>query len=188
MDFVMPDVDTELVSLLRQAKKTPMSFVFVAKGTEGKLLLNKKKISAKEANEAKKECGGGTIYQGRCQEQDGTLMFETAKQPPNTLAKQLKTIIKRDAGLTLPVDVRQAEDLEDEEAGSESTEPGKQTEGTIPPPPPPPPLPQEGGAMLKRLNAMSAGIKAALAGPEAARVQTLVSTVNGLIKNKDFVQ
>ena len=34
---------------------------------------------------------------------------------------------------------------------------------------------------------MAADIKAALAGPNKARVQALFVTVNGLIKNKDFV-
>jgi hypothetical protein len=43
-------------------------------------------------------------------------------------------------------------------------------------------------AVMKRLNALAAGIKAALAGPNAARVQALVVAVNGLVKNNDFAQ
>ncbi len=54
-------------------------------------------------------------------------------------------------------------------------------------PPSPPPLAPEGGAdVVRRLNAISGNIKAALAGPGKARVQNLVVSVNGAIKNKDF--
>ena len=47
-----------------------MFFALVAKGSEGKLLVDKKNISAKETADAKKECGGGTIYKGRCTGED----------------------------------------------------------------------------------------------------------------------
>src|SRR5262249_26969180 len=51
------------------------------------------------------------------------------------------------------------------------------------------PTPSQGGAeAIRRLNAMSGDIKAALTGPNKARVQTLFVSVNGLIKSKDFVQ
>jgi hypothetical protein len=54
--------------------------------------------------------------------------------------------------------------------------------------PPAPPAPQGGAELMKRLNAMSPGIKVALVGPDKARVQALFVSVNGLIKNKDFVK
>ena len=45
----MPDVDSELVTALRQAKANPMFFAFVAKGaSDGALIVSKKKIAAKK--------------------------------------------------------------------------------------------------------------------------------------------
>src|SRR5262249_43622945 len=54
-----------------------------------------------------------------------------------------------------------------------------------PPKAPPPPPPPDGAraAVIKRLNGLTPGLKAALAGPNAARVQALLGAVNGLIKN-----
>src|SRR5262249_55253601 len=60
--------------------------------------------------------------------------------------------------------------------------------GGAPPPPPPPPPDGARAGVVKRLNALTAGVKAALNGPDAARIQTLLMSVNGLIKNKDFAQ
>ena len=62
----MAEVDSKLAASLKQSKINPMSFVFVAKGNEGKLILDKKKISNKVADDAKKNCGGGHIVRGRC--------------------------------------------------------------------------------------------------------------------------
>jgi hypothetical protein len=52
----------------------------------------------------------------------------------------------------------------------------------------PPPPPDAKAAVMKRLGGLTAAIKAALAGPNAARVQTLFGAINGLVKNNDFVQ
>jgi hypothetical protein len=41
---------------------------------------------------------------------------------------------------------------------------------------------------MKRLNALSGAIRAALNGPDKAQVQTLFVSVNGLIKKKDFAK
>src|SRR5262245_14925849 len=65
---------------------------------------------------------------------------------------------------------------------------GKPTLTAPPPPPPPPPPDGARAAVLKRLNGLTPGVKAALAGPSAARVQALLGAVNGLIKNSDFAQ
>src|SRR5205823_6260996 len=73
----------------------------VAKGTEGKLLVDKKKISPKDAADAKKECGGGIIYKGRCKGEEGLLVFEIGKEPPGNLNALTKKTIKQTAGLTL---------------------------------------------------------------------------------------
>src|SRR5690242_17303880 len=118
----MAEIDTELAAALRQAKKLTMYFAFVAKSaSDGVLLVKKKKVPLKEINEAKKATGGKKVFTGRCIAGDGTLIFELPKEPPSTLAKQLKTTIKQDAGMMLAVETRVAADLEDdEEQGSET--------------------------------------------------------------------
>src|SRR4051812_29045803 len=108
--------DPKLTSTLRDALKKPISFAFVANGNDGSLLADKKKVPAAEATAARKELGGGTIIKGRCVGENGTLVFEVGKQPPATLAALIKKIIKRDAGLTHPVEIRVAADLAAEES------------------------------------------------------------------------
>src|ERR1019366_2138823 len=249
-----------LATSLKQAKTKPMFFAFVAKGTEGKLLVDKKKISPKAAAEAKKECGGGTIYQGRCTGEEGKMVFEVGKEVPPTLSALTKKIIKQNAGLMLDVEYRVAPDVEAEENETESEEAGNPSAAAPPPPAPPAAVPEAnkaalefatrlkalqpllqkveavnkvlttqakaqiaegnkaflakqyeaanadldraeamlqhgltgtvkeagtappsaGGEVMKRLNAMTADIKAALAGPEKARVQSLFVAVNGV--------
>ncbi len=109
------DIDKDLITALRLAKTTPMFFAFVAKGaSDGKLLMSRRKVSTGEIAEAKKEVGGGTIFTGRCVGESGELVFETPKAPPSSLAKQLKAVIRRDAGMTVKVDTRQAGSEDDE--------------------------------------------------------------------------
>ena len=50
------------------------------------------------------------------------------------------------------------------------------------------PKPAAGSEVTKRLSALVGAIKAALKGPNAARVQALMVAVNGLIKNNDYAQ
>src|SRR5262249_15679307 len=59
---------------------------------------------------------------------------------------------------------------------------------TLTAPPPPPPPDGARAAVLKRLNGLTPGVKAALAGPNAAPAQARLVAVNGLIKNSDFAQ
>jgi hypothetical protein len=192
-DEAMPAESTDLVSALKIAKTKPMFFAVVAKGNDGKLLVDKKKVPPKDAEAAKKECGGGTIYTGRCLTENGTLVFEMAKEPPATLAALIKKIIKNEAKLTLDVAVRMRADLSEDEQGEVASEtpvppapPGPP--GTVPPAPPAPPAAQPGSQeVMKRLNAMTADIKAALAGPNKTAVQTRFVAVNAQIKNQDFV-
>jgi hypothetical protein len=139
----MAEVDAKLAASLKQAKTNTMSFVFVAKGNEGKLLVDKKKISPKDAAEAKKECGGGTIYKGRCRGEGGTLVFEVGKEVPPSLPTLTKKIIKQDAALTFDVEYRVAADLAAEEGQGESAAEGAAPPAAAAPPAPPaPPGPQ----------------------------------------------
>src|SRR5215813_8800391 len=101
----MPKVDSQLLANLKLAKTTPMRFAFVTKGpTECRLLLAKKPpVPPKEIAEAKKELGGGQVYLGRCRWENDQYVFELAKEPPGALAKEVRAVIARDAGLHLNV-------------------------------------------------------------------------------------
>jgi len=186
----MSGIDTNLASKLKQAMSKPMSFAFVAKGSEGKLIVDRKKVSAKEIADARKEIGGGTIFKGRCVGEDGKLVFEVTKEPPGSLAAQLKKVIKTNAGLVLNVDFRVNASAESEEEEAEAAEEPSADQA----PPPAPPVPSTGVAAaggakaIKRLNGLSAEIKTALAGPDGAQVRKLVGNLNDLLKKKDFDQ
>ncbi len=169
-------IDQDLVAALKAARGgKPMRFAFVPKGTGGKLLVAKK-VAPKEVAETKKEVGGAAVFQGRCVGENGTLVFEVAKEPPATLAAQLKRWIKEHAGLTWEVTVRVKGDAEEEGTADEpAAAPGAA-----------PPAGRE--QVMARLQRLTPGIKAALAGPNAARVQALSGAVSGLVKNNDFAQ
>jgi hypothetical protein len=177
-------VNAELTNALKMAKTKPMFFAFVAKGSEGTLLVEKAKIPAKKTADAKKDLGGGTIFKGRCLFEDGSLVFEVPAEPPGNLAALLKKHIKSDAGLMMDVVVRVNQSLaEGEEAESQAEGPtAPEAPPTAPPPPPGDPRAAE---LMHRLNAMSGGIKSALAGPNKARVQTVFATVNASLKTSN---
>src|SRR5690349_10385202 len=161
-DLVMPTVDSDLASALRQAKTKRMFFALIAKGLDGKLLVDKKKISAKEIADAKKECGGGTVYRGRCQGDDnGALVFEVAKEPPGTLAAATKKIIKQSAGLTFKaIEFRVAADVDEEGVEQEQE---TSTSADMPPPAPPPPPDPALKRFADRLKALAPALRLALA-------------------------
>src|SRR5262245_58300322 len=96
-------VNAQLTNALKMEKTKPMWVAFVAKGNECRLLVHKKKIPPKDVDAAKKDCGGGTIFKGRCQMADGTMVFEVPKEGPNNLPAQIKKTIKTDAALTMDV-------------------------------------------------------------------------------------
>ncbi len=174
----MPEIDKDLLNTLKQAKGgKPMQFAFLAKGTGGKLLAAKKVMPA-AINEAKKETGSTALFKGRLLGEDGHLVFEVAKEPPPTLAALLKRTIKEHAGLTADVIVRVKGDAEEEQPHeTEQETPGQ--------------APTQGVGreqVMARLQRLTPQVKAALTGPNAARVQALLGAANGLLKNSDFVQ
>ena len=126
----MAKVDVELAASIKQAKLKPMFFAFVANGPKGKLLLAKTKVPAREEEEAKSELGGGKTIRGRCKGEDGTLVFEIAKDPAGNLADQLKKTITRDTGMILTVNVRKAGDLEEEKGEAEGEASPEETADT----------------------------------------------------------
>ena len=58
-----------------------MFFAFVVNGTDGTLLVDKKRVPPKDVAEAKKEAGGGKVYSDRVKGEEGTMVFETGKAP-----------------------------------------------------------------------------------------------------------
>jgi hypothetical protein len=106
----MPDAD--LLAALKQAKLKKMFFAFVPKGTEGKLLISKKKIPPKEIAEAKKEIGGGNPVTGKCFAEEGTMVFLVAKPAAPALTAAVKKVAKRETGLTIDPEFRLASDAD----------------------------------------------------------------------------
>lgn len=147
-----------------------MYFVFIAKGMEGALLVEKRKIPAKEAGEAKKELGGGMIYRGQCKWEDGQIVFEMTKEPPGTLAALLKKTIKREAGVTMDVLTRFSKEItQEDEDEDEKLEPPQRT---------PPPMLSQWEGLTHRLNLLAGAIKAASSGPNAELVKAFLSAFN----------
>jgi hypothetical protein len=112
--------EVNLAAALKQAKSKQMFFAFVGKGTEGKLIVSRTKISPKEIAEAKKETGG-TAVTGKCFGDGSGLVFAVAKPAPATLGAALKKAAHRDAGLTIAPDVRVASDADDDDTSPAAT-------------------------------------------------------------------
>ncbi len=180
----MKDVDSKLLTSLRLAKKQPMYFAFVAKGaTDGVLIVAKKKIPVKVINEAKAESGGRKVFRGRCQGEDGLMIFEMAKEPPNTLAKVLKKVIKVSAGVMMQVEARVDPDLAEEEAEDEGAEEETQ-DGVITPAPPPPAQLDHTARFTARLKALAPVLQKveSVKGLQAKEAKQAVAEANTLFR------
>ena len=166
-------VDKALETAVKAARGgKPMQFAFFPKGTDGVLLVDKT-LPPKTVADKKKQVSASTVFRGRVVGEDGTLFFEVAQEPPPTLKDQLTKSLKVSAGQIVPVEIRVRVDAE------------------VPAPPPPPPPATAGPTrieVLQRLNRLGGAVKAALKGPDAARVQALVVAANGLLKNDDAAQ
>jgi hypothetical protein len=126
-------IDKELANALKAARGgKPMQFAFLPKGSEGKLLVDKK-VPPKVIADTKKETGATSVFKGRCVAEDGTLVFYVAKEPPGPLLGQLKKRLKDDAGLTCPVEIRVKADSEAESEEGEAEAPGDTTAPPISP-------------------------------------------------------
>ncbi len=197
----MSEVNHELLTALKLAKTRAMQFALVSKGpTEGTLLVSKNKIQAKAIAEAKKALGGGQIVKGRCLgDANGELVFEMAKDPPSSLSRTLKTIIHRDAGLTLKVDARKAHDVSDEDdqgddetsataapahqavanAGPAAQSPGNTADAQI----------ADKDHVHNRLAAIAVKYKkaAAAGGADAGKLHTLFEAIKAFVEKHDFI-
>jgi len=94
-----PDTDKELTALLKKAKKKKMFFGLVVKGSEGKLILSKKKVKPAELKAAKKEMGG-KIAEGECVGESGVMVFTCLGKAPPGAEKVVKKLAKA-AGVSI---------------------------------------------------------------------------------------
>ncbi len=100
--------DKALVTSLNQARKAtadkPLFFVMVLKGgSDGVLIVQRKKIPEAKIQAAKKVCGGSAVIRGVCFAEEGQLVFETPKPPGSTWAKVAKSIAKTAGAVIAPV-------------------------------------------------------------------------------------
>ncbi|MBL8797297.1 MAG: hypothetical protein JNM56_25570 [Planctomycetia bacterium] len=107
---------TKNVALAKHATaEHPLFFTLVLKGgSDGALLLSRKKGTANDIKVLKEKCHGTAVVRGRCYSEEGKLVFETAK-PPASATKVLKLILHRETGLTLPIETRMAKGPDDDE-------------------------------------------------------------------------
>ncbi len=183
------ELDKGLADGLKAAKSKRAYFAFVLKGSsDGALLVSKTKVPPGDIAAAKKECGGSAVLKGFCQYEDGKYIFETAKAAPATAAQAVKVIAKRDAGMAIHAEFRVGSDpellAEEGDSSPASTPQGVKPAEAAQPSAAAQPQPIL-AELSKRLNGLTAEIKAALAGPNKARVQALFVAVNGQIKNQD---
>jgi len=202
----MSQIDDKLAAALKQASRTPMNFAFVAKGsTQGKLVVSRTRLTAKEVAEAKRAAGHGKLFRGRCIGKDGKLVFETAQEPPPTLDNQLRRIIKDQAGLTFKVETRIApglleepEGLSETEAGAEATldvHAGDVHEGELAAEgdsskPATEPDKDAKAEVTRRLTALAGAYTQAIAqkGPDVAQMQTLMASIKASIDKNEYDQ
>ena len=109
----MPGIDHDTLELLKEAKSGKRVFfaLVVKGGTDGKLLASKSKVSPTQIGEAKKECGGSAVIQGRCHGEDHALVFETVKDTAPAVTTVTKKLLK-EASWTVPFEFRINSDAE----------------------------------------------------------------------------
>lgn len=106
-------LDEDLIKGLKEAKAKRVYFAVVLKGaSDGALIVSKQKVQPGPINEAKKKCGGSVVLKGACLYEDGKYVFELGTEPPATLPNALKTIAKRDSGLTIQAICRKGTDAD----------------------------------------------------------------------------
>ena len=81
-------------------------------GRRRRLVVAKNKISPAQIGAAKKKSGGSALLQGFCSYADGKFIFELAKEPPGTMGQAIRTIVKRDAEMTIGAVCRRGTDPE----------------------------------------------------------------------------
>jgi hypothetical protein len=102
----MPRKDDNLRKALREAESKKMYFVFIPKGSEGKLIVAKSKIPSRDIAQLKKETAGGTPVAGKCFGPLAELTFQIGTEPPPALSAAIDRVAHRDAGLTIVSKIR----------------------------------------------------------------------------------
>src|SRR5262245_38868173 len=137
----MPEIDKELKKHLKLVKTKKLFFCYLAKGTTGKLIISKKKVTSKQIKEAKDELGGGSPITGRVLGPLDDMLFEVVKPPPGTLAAALKKNVKLHCGMNIFPNIQLAGNADDEEelnfddvvdTGDEADEKEDENEGETP--------------------------------------------------------
>lgn len=168
----MPDpLDPELVEGISLAKKKPLSFALIAKGTEPvKLIIQKKVIKEGAIAKAKSTYKGNLVISGVCIGSGAQLEFQVvgeASDEPSIKTKKIKDFIAEQAGVTIMPSwkcVPALPNVEDDEAA-----PSPATESQTPPPAPP--VPPAAGGEAKSLMAMLAKLSTTIQGAVAAHPQ-----------------
>ncbi len=180
----MSKIDRDLAAALKQAKTKPMNFALVMKAPgEGTLIVSKNKVPSQAIADAKKQIGGGQLIKGRCVGNSaGELIFETPGDPPAVLIKTLKAVIRRDAGLTLPLDARKGSQVEDDSDQDADDASSSNANG---------PASADKEAIRKRLTTLAAQFakiqKSAVArGPDANALRTEFEKAKTLIAKQDW--
>jgi peptidoglycan hydrolase-like protein with peptidoglycan-binding domain len=133
--------DAELTAAIKLAKTKKMFFAFFPKGAEGKLIVSKVKIPPKKIADTKKELGAAVVVSGKCQGEGGTLVFQTVKAAPTTMAAAVKRVVKKETGMPLDVEFRLAGDADAEEAEAPGTATPEAAAASPVAPPAAPPAP-----------------------------------------------
>jgi hypothetical protein len=173
-------MDEKLKAALGAAKGAVHNFALVAKGPMVVyILVSKTPIKDDVVQAAKKEHGGNAVVRGKCQGQNGELVFRVAKDPPVDGTKLKEFIVK---ATSLPIKPRfeviadgsakgvEGSETETEQAGSATKNPaGKSATGAPQSAPAPKPAADDPAALLKkRLEALLPKLKAAIAAGGAA--------------------
>src|SRR5438477_259829 len=97
--MTMPDA--ELATALKEANVRKLSFAFIYKGGDGKLIASRVEISPKQIAEAQRALGGGFVIAGKCFGPIRNMVFQVAKEAPAALGPALKKTVQRDTGLPI---------------------------------------------------------------------------------------
>src|SRR5262245_60811393 len=184
--------DKDLASFLNKAKKAkperPLFFALVLKGgSDGKLMIDRKKVAGADIAAAKKEIGGSAVVRGVCFGEGGVIVFETAKPPVPAWKSVARKLAKEDAGLAINAEFRAGRDVDtlpdSFPEGPEEAEPGEAL-----------PAAEQDPARAKakaaaaawqqRVEAVTARVKAAAAAgqPEAKALALGVSQAGALFR------
>jgi hypothetical protein len=83
------ELKTALRNALKMSAEKPYFFALVTKGSDGALMVDKRKIPPAMVDAAKKKLGSSTVVRGFCFGDEGMHVFETAR-PTGNLAPLVK--------------------------------------------------------------------------------------------------